>query len=73
MMDSSGYLVNSKEYINYSRFVEAHLPMNTIKRCEGDFFGEFLKYKFIHMNLEDIHKKCNLNDYKPVLLPGKNL
>ena len=64
MMDSSGYLVDSKEYINYSRFVEAHLPMNTIKKCEGDFLDEFLKYKFIHLNLEDINKKCNLNDYR---------
>ena len=64
MMDSNGYLLNSKEYINYSRFVENHIPMNTVKKCDGDFLSDFLRYKFIHLNLEDIDRKCNLNDYR---------
>lgn len=64
MMDSNGYLLNSKEYISYCKYVEEHIPMNTIKKCEGDFLGDFLKYKFVRLNLEDIERKGNLNDYR---------
>ncbi len=64
MMDSNGYLLNSKEYISYCKYIEERLPMNTIKKCDGDFLGEFLKYKFVRLNLEDIDRKGNLNDYR---------
>ena len=64
LMDSTGYLLNSREYINYSKFVEAHIPMNFVKKCDGDFLSDFLRFKFIHMNLEDIDRKGNLNDYR---------
>ena len=62
LMDSNSYLSDSQEYINYSRFIEAHIPMNTVKKCEGDYLSDFLKYKFIHMNLEDIDRNGNLDD-----------
>lgn len=62
LMDSNGYLLNSKEYIRYCKYIEARMPMNTVKKVEGDFLGDFLKYKFIRMNLEDIDRKGNLND-----------
>ena len=64
MMDSNGYLLNSKEYISYCKYIEERIPMNTIKKCEGDFLGDFLKYKFVRMNLEDIQRKGNLDDYR---------
>ena len=64
MMDSNGYLLNSKEYINYCKYVEERIPLNVIKNCDGDFLSDFLKQKFIHMNLEDIDKKGNLDDYR---------
>lgn len=64
MFDSNGYLLNSKEYINYSKFVEAFTPMNTVRVGDGEILSQFLKYKFVHLNLEDIDRKCNLNDYR---------
>ena len=64
LMDSNGYLLNSKEYIRYCKYIESQIPMNTVKKVEGDFLGDFLKYKFIRMNLEDIDRKGNLNDYR---------
>lgn len=64
LMDSNGYLLNSKEYISYCKYIEARLPMNTVKKVEGDFLADFLKYKFIRMNLEDIDRKQNLADYR---------
>lgn len=64
LMDSNGYLLNSKEYISYCKYIEARIPMNTVKKVDGDFLGDFLKYKFIRMNLEDIDRKENLNDHR---------
>ena len=64
LMDSNGYLLNSKEYIRYCKYIESQIPMNTVKKVEGYFLGDFLKYKFIRMNLEDIDRKGNLNDYR---------
>lgn len=64
MMDSNGYLLNSKEYIRYCKYVEKRIPMNTIKVCDGDFLSDFLKFKFIYLNLEDIDRRGNLNDYR---------
>lgn len=62
IMRSNKALTDSKEYINYSRFVEANTPMNSIKNCNEKFLNDFLKYKFIYSNLEDIHKKGDLDD-----------
>ena len=64
MMDSNGYLLNAKEYISYCKYVEEHIPMNSVKACEGDFLSDFLRFKFIHLNLQDIDRKGNLNDYR---------
>ncbi len=64
MMDSNGYLLNSKEYISFCEYVEARTEMNSIKTCDGGDLSGFLKHKFIYLNLEDIHKKGNLNDYR---------
>lgn len=64
MMDSNGYLLNAKEYISYCKYVEKHIPMNSVKACEGDFLSDFLRFKFIHLNLQDIDRKGNLNDYR---------
>ena len=64
MMESNGYLLDSKEYINYCKYVEERIPMNISKKCNGDFLSDFLKYKFIHLNLQDIDRKGNLDDYR---------
>ncbi|MBQ8518186.1 MAG: EAL domain-containing protein [Agathobacter sp.] len=64
MMDSNGYLLNSKEYITYCQYTEERMPMNSIKKCDDDLLSEFLKYKFIYLNLQDIDRKGNLNDYR---------
>ncbi len=64
IMDSNGYLLNAKEYISYCKYIEDRIPMNIAKKCDGDFLSDFLKYKFIRLNLEDIDRKGNLNDYR---------
>lgn len=62
MMDSNGYLLDSKEYILYCGYVEERIPMNTVKKCEGDYLADFLRYKFVHLNLQDMDKKGDLDD-----------
>lgn len=62
IMKSNSALSDSREYKNYCRFVETYTPMNTIKVCNDKLLSEFLKYKFIHSNLEDIYRKDDLND-----------
>lgn len=62
IMKSNRALSDSREYKNYCRFVEANIPMNGIKVCNEKLLSEFLKYKFIHSNLEDIYKKDDLED-----------
>ena len=62
IMRSNRAFADSKDYNNFSRFVEAHTPMNKIKVCDEKLLSDFLKYKFIHSNLEDICKKGNLED-----------
>ena len=64
IMNSNGYFLDSKEYIAYCRYVEERVPMNTVKECEGDYLSDFLRYKFIRLNLQDMDKKNNLNDYR---------
>ena len=64
LMDSNEYLLSGKEYISYCKYIEARLPMNTVKKANGDFLGDFLKYKFVRMNLEDVDRKGDLNDYR---------
>ena len=64
IMNSNGYFLDSKEYIAYCRYVEERVPMNTVKKCEGDYLSDFLRYKFIRLNLQDMDKKNNLNDYR---------
>ena len=64
IMESNGYLLDSKEYISYCKYVEKRIPSNTIHVCEDDFLSDFLKYKFIRLNLQDMDKKGNLNDYR---------
>lgn len=64
IMKNNGFLINSEEYNNYSRFAEAYTPMNTIKVCDEEMLSNFLKYKFVHLNLEDIQRKENLNDHR---------
>lgn len=64
IMDSNGYLLNAKEYIAYCKYIEERIPMNIAKKCDGDFLSDFLKYKFIRLNLIDIDKKGNLDDYR---------
>ena len=64
MMDSNGFLINSKEYISYCRYIEERIPMNSIKKEDAGFLSDFLRYKFIRLNLQDIDRKGNLNDYR---------
>jgi len=64
LMDSNGFLLNSNEYIGFCQHVEMRMPMNSIKACNSDLLSDFLKQKFIHLNLKDIDKKGNLNDYR---------
>ena len=64
LMDSNGYILNAKEYISYCKYVEKRVPMNTVQVCDGEFLSNFLKYKFVYLNLLDIDKKGNLDDYR---------
>ena len=64
IMRNNGFLLNSEEYNNYSLFAQANAPMNSIKVCDEELLGNFLKYKFVHLNLEDLNKKENLNDHR---------
>lgn len=64
LMESNGFLLNSNEYINFCKHVEERSAINTIKVCDGDDLSNFLKYKFIYLNLEDIDRKGNLDDYR---------
>ena len=64
LMDSNGYILNGKEYISYCKYVEKRVPMNTVYTCDGDMLSSFLKQKFIYLNLQDIDKKGNLDDYR---------
>lgn len=64
LVDSNGVLLNSNEYISLCQYVERRIPMNSIKACDGDILSDFLKQKFIYLNLKDIDKKGNLDDYR---------
>ena len=64
LMDSTGYILNGKEYISYCKYVEKRTPINTIRVCDEDILSSFLKHKFIYLNLQDIDKKGNLDDYR---------
>ena len=64
IMESNGFLLNADEYTAFCRFAEARMEMNTIKTCDMDDLSKFLKQKFIYLNLKDIDKKGNLEDYR---------
>ena len=64
MMDSNGYMLNAKEYISYCKYVEKRTPINTVRVCDEEILSNFLKHKFIYLNLQDIDKKGNLDDYR---------
>ena len=64
LMDSNGMFLNSAEYIAFCEFVEKRIPINSIKACNAELLSDFMKLKFILLNLKDIDKKGNLDDYR---------
>jgi len=64
IMESNGMLLDANEYIAFCKYAEARVPMNSIKTCDSEDLSNFLKQKFIYLNLKDIDKKGNLDDYR---------
>ena len=64
MMDSNGLFLNAQEYISYCDYIEKRIPINTAKFENEELLNGFMRLKFIYINLKDIYKKDNLDDYR---------
>ncbi len=64
MLDSNGMFLNANEYMAYSEYIENRMSINSAKAENEELLAGFMKQKFIRINLQDIHKKQNLDDYR---------
>lgn len=64
LMESNGMLLSSEEYVSYCMYIEANMPMNSLRTADEESLSKFLKQKFIYLNLKDIHERGNLDDYR---------
>ncbi|MBQ3558727.1 MAG: EAL domain-containing protein [Agathobacter sp.] len=62
LMESNGMFLSSSEYISYCKYTEVRMPMNALRKCDADSLSDFMKLKFIYLNLKSIHEKGNLED-----------
>ena len=62
LMDSNGLFLSSSEYISYCKYTEVRMPVNSLRKCDADSLSDFMKLKFIYLNLKSIHEKGNLED-----------
>lgn len=62
LMESNTVFLDSAEYISYCKYTEARMPMNSLKKCDADSLSDFMKLKFIYLNLKSMHEKENLED-----------
>lgn len=62
LMESNGMFLSGREYIAYCKYTEARMPMNSLRRCDADSLSDFMKMKFIYLNLKSIHDRGNLED-----------
>lgn len=62
LMDGTPRIQDGKEYVAFFKFVENRMPINFIKVAGEEEIDNFLKYKYIYENLEDIYIKGDLND-----------
>ncbi len=64
MTDSNGMFLNANEYIAYCEFIENRMSINSAKAETEELLAGFMKQKFIRLNLQDIHRKQKLDDYR---------
>lgn len=62
LMESNGMFLTGSEYISYCKYTEVRMPMNTLRKCDADSLSDFMKLKFIYLNLKSIHERGNLDD-----------
>ena len=62
LMESNGMFLSASEYISYCKYTEVRMPMNALRKCDADSLSDFMKLKFIYLNLKSIHEKGNLED-----------
>ena len=54
--------IGSNKYISLIDFIHGNIPENTIHRIDDKDIARFEDNEFILLQLEDIYKKCDLND-----------
>jgi len=64
MVDSNGMFLNANEYMAYCEYIEKRMSINSAKLENEELLAGFMKKKFIWINLQDIHKKQRLDDYR---------
>lgn len=62
LMDSNPQILDGQEYVAFFKFMENRTPINTTQTCGEEDVKNFIKYKYIYENLEDIFEKDDLND-----------